>query len=160
MYTFELYYVIFNIISRRSTWAAAIGESWRVIRWIINLVNKTLQISGCALGQCDVAVNCSGLGARQLCGDTSVLPIRGQVDLASVKSFLSLMLGLVSRYCEWPPPGSRRPSTLTMSTSYLARTGWRWGEQGKDISHNKNIYSDKLWLHWLVFELFFLQCNH
>ena len=143
MYTFELYYVIFNIISRRSTWAAAIGESWRVIRWIINLVNKILHISWlcCALGQCDVAVNCSGLGARQLCGDSSVLPIRGQVDLFSVKNFLSLMLGLVSRYCECPPPGSRRPSTLTMSTSYLARTGSRWGEPGKDISQNKSVLS-------------------
>jgi len=30
-------------------------------------------------GQCDVAVNCTGLGARWLCNDTEVLPIRGQV---------------------------------------------------------------------------------
>ena len=30
-------------------------------------------------GQCDLAVNCSGLGARQLCGDTGVLPLRGQI---------------------------------------------------------------------------------
>ena len=29
--------------------------------------------------QCDLAVNCSGLGARQLCGDTGVLPLRGQI---------------------------------------------------------------------------------
>ena len=30
-------------------------------------------------GQCDVAVNCSGLGARELCGDSGVVPLRGQV---------------------------------------------------------------------------------
>ena len=30
-------------------------------------------------GQCGVAVNCSGLGARLLCGDSGVLPLRGQV---------------------------------------------------------------------------------
>ena len=30
-------------------------------------------------GQCDVAVNCTGLGARWLCNDAEVLPIRGQV---------------------------------------------------------------------------------
>ena len=35
--------------------------------------------AGSPLGQCDVAVNCSGLGARQLCGDTRVLPLRGQI---------------------------------------------------------------------------------
>ena len=44
----------------------------------------------CPPGQCDAAVNCSGLGARQLCGDTSVLPIRGQVSQPQQpKDFLS-----------------------------------------------------------------------
>ena len=28
-----------------------------------------------------VVVNCSGLGARYLCGDKSVLPLRGQVKI-------------------------------------------------------------------------------
>ena len=32
-------------------------------------------------GNCDVTVNCSGLGSRWLCQDNSVLPIRGQVRL-------------------------------------------------------------------------------
>ncbi len=32
-----------------------------------------------AVGQADVVVNCSGLGARELVGDRSMVPIRGQV---------------------------------------------------------------------------------
>lgn len=31
------------------------------------------------LGECDVVVNCTGLGARSLVGDTTMYPIRGQV---------------------------------------------------------------------------------
>ena len=31
-------------------------------------------------GECDVAVNCTGLGARFLCSDSSVIPLRGQVS--------------------------------------------------------------------------------
>jgi D-amino-acid oxidase len=32
-----------------------------------------------ALGDADVVVNCAGLGARELVGDTSMVPIRGQI---------------------------------------------------------------------------------
>ena len=32
-----------------------------------------------------VVVNCSGLGARYLCGDKSVLPLRGQVKITRCK---------------------------------------------------------------------------
>ena len=35
-------------------------------------------------GSCDVLVNCTGLGARQLLGDTSVTPVRGQVSVIMV----------------------------------------------------------------------------
>ena len=30
-------------------------------------------------GSCDLAVNCTGLGARRLCDDKRVIPLRGQV---------------------------------------------------------------------------------
>ena len=30
-------------------------------------------------GSCDVAINCTGLGARRLCDDKRLLPLRGQV---------------------------------------------------------------------------------
>ena len=31
------------------------------------------------VGKYDVVVNCTGIGSRQLIGDTSVYPVRGQV---------------------------------------------------------------------------------
>ena len=30
-------------------------------------------------GKCDVVVNCSGLGAQELCKDESIEPVRGQI---------------------------------------------------------------------------------
>ena len=30
-------------------------------------------------GSCELAVNCTGLGARRLCGDSRLVPLRGQV---------------------------------------------------------------------------------
>ena len=35
-------------------------------------------------GSCDVLVNCTGLGARQLLGDTTVTPVRGQASVSMV----------------------------------------------------------------------------
>ena len=77
-------------------------------------------------GNCDVAVNCSGLGSRWLCQDNSVLPIRGQVRFIWIWSSTCYH----PRYCGWRPPGSRPPCTQTTCTSSLDRSGWRWVAPG------------------------------
>ena len=43
-------------------------------------------------GNCDVAVNCSGLGSRWLCQDNSVLPIRGQVRMIWIWSAINVTI--------------------------------------------------------------------
>jgi D-amino-acid oxidase len=40
-------------------------------------VNNLLEVAS----YCDIVVNCSGLGAQQLCNDTTLLPVRGQIAL-------------------------------------------------------------------------------
>jgi D-amino-acid oxidase len=40
----------------------------------------------------DVIINCSALGARQLCDDRSLVPVRGQVALLAPKKMLSIFL--------------------------------------------------------------------
>ena len=40
----------------------------------------------------DIIINCSGLGARDLCHDTSVIPVRGQVALLEPQTSLSIYL--------------------------------------------------------------------
>lgn len=44
---------------------------------VITLVSEAITDLGEVAG--DVVVNCSGLGARELCGDESVYPVRGQI---------------------------------------------------------------------------------
>lgn len=40
----------------------------------------------------DILINCSGLGARQLCNDNKVIPVRGQVALLSPGAFSGVYL--------------------------------------------------------------------
>ncbi len=45
----------------------------------ITITQRNVENIDETLDQFDIVVNCSGLGARELCGDTTVFPVRGQV---------------------------------------------------------------------------------
>lgn len=67
------------------SFVAPVVDMSRYLRWLVtrleslgvDIVVRRLSTVDDAAG--DVVVNCTGLGARDLCGDLSVVPVRGQV---------------------------------------------------------------------------------
>lgn len=53
----------------------------------ISITQKTLENFDEALNEFDVVVNCSGLGAKELCNDDRVYPVRGQVVRVEANGF-------------------------------------------------------------------------
>jgi D-amino-acid oxidase len=55
------------------------------------------------LKSCDLLVNCTGLGAGRLFGDTTLIPFRGQVVLIPATGFDKMILLATGQYAgEWP----------------------------------------------------------
>lgn len=50
------------------------------------------------IGKCDALVNCTGLGSRELIGDHSLVPIRGQIFKVSFNDKRHSAVGSVDSY--------------------------------------------------------------
>jgi D-amino-acid oxidase len=57
----------------------------------ITIVEKEIR-SFDEISDADAIINCSGLGAQQLCNDKELIPVRGQVGLLAPKKLLSIFL--------------------------------------------------------------------
>lgn len=59
-----------------------------------NIVQRKIDAFSELDGKYDVVVNCTGLGAKYLCGDHKLVPLRGQ----TIKVVINLCIGLYNSY--------------------------------------------------------------